>query len=109
MTSSDRNEFGNPLENEQVLKNIQAYCPYQNIKEQFYPSFLIHHPLSDGNVGYWESLKYIRKITDLNAQGCNALINFDTKSIHTGTSNILEWKKRIAVSYAFILQNINRF
>ena len=41
LTKSDYDEFGNPVESEEIFERIQSYCPYENILTCEYPSVMV--------------------------------------------------------------------
>jgi oligopeptidase B len=106
MTPNDWREFGNPLTDENAYKYIRSYCPYQNIKIQEYPSILFNISLCDGNVGYWESFKYYSKVNECKTNDSNMFLNIDKGSTHLGCSDVLHWRKKVVISYVFLLKEL---
>lgn len=66
-------EWGNPIKDATAFREISAYSPYDNIKQQFYPPILCITGISDSRVTYWEPLKWISKIRTL-MQGAGPIL-----------------------------------
>ncbi|XP_063774438.1 prolyl endopeptidase-like isoform X2 [Pseudophryne corroboree] len=62
LTVEEQEEWGNPLLNMQHYRSIEAYCPYENIKPQNYPSVLITAYENDQRVPLHGLLRYVKKL-----------------------------------------------
>lgn len=62
LTIEEEEEWGSPQTNVQHYRAIQAYCPYQNITPQNYPSILITAYENDQRVPLSGLLRYMKKL-----------------------------------------------
>ncbi|XP_067901302.1 prolyl endopeptidase-like isoform X2 [Heterodontus francisci] len=82
LTIEEQEEWGDPLSDQNLFKYIQAYCPYQNIKPQKYPSVFITAYQDDQRVPLSGLLRYTRKLRNAmavntcNTTGCQTLCIF---------------------------------
>ncbi|XP_072121087.1 prolyl endopeptidase-like isoform X3 [Mobula birostris] len=116
LTNEDQEEWGNPLSDQRLFKYIQAYCPYQNIKPQNYPSVFITAYQGDQRVPLSGLLKYTNKLR--NAVADNKCITTDkgeSPSIildirpgddHFGPSNWEQSLHEVARHYAFLYKEL---
>ncbi|XP_072121088.1 prolyl endopeptidase-like isoform X4 [Mobula birostris] len=86
LTNEDQEEWGNPLSDQRLFKYIQAYCPYQNIKPQNYPSVFITAYQGDQRVPLSGLLKYTNKLRNAVA---------DNKCITTEYTKVNEYFFRV--------------
>jgi len=102
LTKEEWTQWGNPNEKEWFDTIIQ-YCPYSNVKTNYYPHMYCTAGLHDPRVPYWEILKFVAKIreykTDLNIQ----IIRVETSQGHFGGSSRYKSIEELAEKYAFIL------
>ena len=62
LTPPEWREWGNPIEDAEVLRRLLAYSPYENVKAQAYPPILIEGGLTDPRVTYWEPAKWAQQL-----------------------------------------------
>ncbi|KFW01097.1 Prolyl endopeptidase-like, partial [Eurypyga helias] len=62
LTIEEQEEWGNPLADENSMKYIKSYCPYQNIKTQCYPSVFITAYENDQRIPLTGVLRYVQKL-----------------------------------------------
>ncbi|NXU58471.1 PPCEL protein, partial [Turnix velox] len=62
LTIEEQEEWGNPLADEKCMMYIKSYCPYQNIKTQYYPSVFITAYENDQRVPLIGILRYAQKL-----------------------------------------------
>ncbi len=101
LTTNEFKEWGNPKE-KKFYEYIKSYCPYQNIKKQPYPHIFATTGTSDIRVGYWEALKWVRKIKDNRTNNNLLLLKINTESGHAGKSRRFDYLKDVAEELAFI-------
>lgn len=113
LTQEEQEEWGNPLNDQGCFKYIQAYCPYQNIKPQNYPSILITAYRDDQRVLLSGLLKYTTKLR--NAVATNYITMGEPQSIildiqpgddHYGPTNWEQSLQEIARHYAFLYKEL---
>ncbi|KFH63989.1 hypothetical protein MVEG_09814 [Podila verticillata NRRL 6337] len=61
-------EWGNPLESQEVFEVMKAYSPYERIRNQPYPAMMIMGGLSDSRVSYAEPLKFVAKLRSVDGK-----------------------------------------
>ncbi|KAM4041159.1 prolyl endopeptidase-like [Anomaloglossus baeobatrachus] len=113
LTIEEQEEWGDPQTDAQHYRAIQAYCPYQNIALQNYPSVLITAYENDQRVVLSGLLLYVKKLRTA------ALRHFQTSTlpdwrmpnilldVHPGGSHCdsLSWEdslKKVAAQLAFL-------
>ncbi|MEO0196900.1 MAG: prolyl oligopeptidase family serine peptidase [candidate division WOR-3 bacterium] len=98
LTILEYDEWGNP-EIEEFYYYIKSYSPYDNIKEQNYPHILAISGFNDQRVRYWEPLKWIAKLRELNKSDSIICIKIHLDAGHYVGEN----KHRILREKAFII------
>lgn len=97
-------EYGSARDSK-VFNYIKSYCPYQNIKKQFYPAIYATIGLNDLRINYSEALKWITKVREFNLAKSHekpTLLRIYHNKGHF-THKISEMIKQKAEQYAFIL------
>ena len=80
-----------------------AYSPYEHIKNQVYPNFLVMTKF-DGRVGAQESIKWVAKLRDLNGNRTKVLFDLDELSGHGGPTDQYLRRRKEAIKYAFMIK-----
>lgn len=94
-------EWGDP-NNEKNYFSIKAISPYDNIRSGNYPFIFIQNDLFDYEVSFWESLKWVAKLRELEVGKNEILIDTDMEIINPyDQENRLNIK--LAKSYAFLI------
>lgn len=97
------NEDGDPNIKEYYFY-IKSYMPYENIIEQEYPNILVTTGLNDGNVRYWEPVKYVAKMRDFKKDDNILILKTDLESAHFGPSGRYDFFREEAFHFAFVLK-----
>ncbi|GCB73361.1 hypothetical protein scyTo_0002500 [Scyliorhinus torazame] len=114
LTIEEQEEWGDPLSDQNLLKYIQAYCPYQNIKPQKYPSVFITAYQDDKRVPLSGLLRYTRKLRNAAAvNACNTMdelpdiiLDIQPGGDHFGPSDWEESIYEVARHYAFLYKQL---
>ncbi|XP_051869176.1 prolyl endopeptidase-like isoform X2 [Pristis pectinata] len=116
LTKEDQEEWGNPLSDQRLFKYIQAYCPYQNIKQQNYPSVFITAYQGDQRVPLSGLLRYTTKLRNaVAANKCNTTDKDESLSIildirpgddHFGPTDWEQSLHEVARHYAFLYKEL---
>jgi oligopeptidase B len=84
VNSIEQAEFGCPLSQVDQFHYLHAYSPYQNLPSSYeqlcssFPSLFVFTSLYDSRVPYWQPLKYIAKLRQLQASKLqNYKLNID--------------------------------
>ncbi|NQZ79059.1 MAG: prolyl oligopeptidase family serine peptidase [Ekhidna sp.] len=102
LTTGEYKEWGNPKE-EEYFQYMLSYAPYENVKEQTYPSMYFTCSIHDDNVPYWEALKTAAKTREMKTDDNEVLVKISTSGGHGGGSGRFDSFLDIAQEYAFIL------
>jgi len=85
-------------------RQMRAYSPYDNIKDQSFPSVYAFSGLHDTRVNYWEPAKWIAKLREYNQSDSKMLLRTQMNSGHTGSGGRYGKLEEKAEMYGFILQ-----
>jgi oligopeptidase B len=93
LTVIEWDEWGNPLESEDVYRYMKSYTPYENVAATRYPDILAVTSLHDTRVLYVEPAKWIAKLR-ATAAG-NFLLKTEMTAGHGGVSGrYASWRER---------------
>lgn len=85
LTVGEYEEWGNPNE-KPAFDRIMKYSPYDNLKNQNYPSMFVRTALNDSQVMYWEPAKYVAKLRTLKTDSNPLLFLINMDAGHGGSS-----------------------
>ena len=104
LTPPEWNEWGNPLQSEEVYKYMQEYSPYDNVSAQSYPHIYVQAGLTDPRVTYWEPAKWVAKLRK-NKTNDDTMLVLRTQmgAGHSGATGRWDALKELAEEYAFIV------
>jgi oligopeptidase B len=105
LTVPEYEEWGNPNE-EKYFNYMLSYSPYDNLKQDSYPSMLVKTSLHDSQVMYWEPAKYVAKLRTFKTDSNPLLLVTNMKAGHGGASGRYDYLKEIAFDYAFLLREL---
>jgi oligopeptidase B len=103
LTTGEYDEWGNPEEKE-YYDYILSYSPYDNVKQQDYPSMLVTTGLHDPLVQYWEPAKWVAKLREMKTDNNLLLLYIDMDSGHSGSTGRFKSFKDTALEYAYLLK-----
>jgi len=107
LTPPEWEEWGDPIKNKSDFDYIGSYSPYDNIKEQNYPTILATSGLTDPRVTYWEATKWIAKLRSKKTNDNPLFLKTYTEAGHGGMAGRYNQIKETAFVYAFILWRNN--
>ncbi|MGV8963857.1 MAG: S9 family peptidase [Candidatus Saccharimonadaceae bacterium] len=105
LTTGEYEEWGNPNE-EEYYNYIMSYSPYDNVKAQNYPNFLITGGINDSQVLFHEPTKWVAKLRTLKTDDNIVLLHMNMESGHGGATGRYSRIKDVAFEYAFILDRV---
>ena len=105
LTIGEYEEWGNPNE-EEYYNYIKSYSPYDNVKDQDYPNFLITGGINDSQVLFHEPTKWIAKLRAFKTDDNIVLLHMNMDSGHGGATGRYSRIKDVAFEYAFILNRV---
>lgn len=80
---SNRMEFGSPMDAAE-MKNLLGFDPYYNLKSQAYPNVIVINSLNDPRVSYWQGLKYMARLRNLDTGNKKKILKTIYRSGHFG-------------------------
>ena len=105
LTTGEYEEWGNPNE-EEYYNYIKSYSPYDNVKEQNYPNFLITGGINDSQVLFHEPSKWTAKLRTFKTDDNIVLLHMNMASGHGGATGRYSRIKDVAFEFAFILNRV---
>ena len=102
LTTQEYIEWGNPNEKEAYLY-MKSYDPYSNVAKKAYPNMLVRTSLNDSQVGYWEGVKWVAKLREMNTSANPILLRVNMGAGHGGASGRYDALKDTAYDYAYML------
>ncbi|KAM5163385.1 prolyl endopeptidase-like isoform 1-T1 [Mantella aurantiaca] len=118
LTVEEEEEWGSPACNMEHYRSIESYCPYQNIRQQSYPSILITAYESDQRVPLSGLLRYVKKLRMATEQYLQSSGFPDSRmpnillDVHPGGSHCdsLPWEEslqKVAMHLSFLYNELN--
>lgn len=105
LTVTEYDEWGNPNE-EEYFKYMHSYSPYDQVKAQAYPHFLITAGINDPRVGYWEPAKWCAKLRDYKTDDHVLLLKTNLGAGHQGKSGRYGYLREVALDFAFFMDRV---
>ena len=106
LTVQEYEEWGNPGDQE-AFAYLLGYSPYENVRPQEYPAFMISAGWNDTRVGYWEALKWTQKLRK-NQLGTNPIVfRLNRNEGHLGSTDRYASLRQYAETMAFALSMIS--
>jgi oligopeptidase B len=107
LTVTEWDEWGNPLENQDVYHYMKSYSPYENIEAKNYPAILAMTSLNDTRVLYVEPAKWVAALRYTKTDDHPVLLKTEMNAGHGGISGRYERWKEAAFQYAWLLDAAN--
>jgi len=108
LTATEWEEWGNPIESEEVYRYMKSYAPYDNVEAKDYPHILALAGLNDPRVSYWEPAKWVARLRAKKTDTNTLLLKTRLDSGHGGPSGRYEAFREVAFVYAFILDSLEK-
>lgn len=108
LTPPEWREWGNPIEDAEVLRRLLSYSPYENVKAQKYPPMLIEAGLTDPRVTYWEPAKWAQQLRARMTGGGPILLKTNMEAGHGGASGRYDELDEVALRQAFAIEATSR-
>lgn len=103
LTVTEWDEWGNPLDDEDVYFYMKSYSPYENITARSYPPILAMTSLNDTRVHYVEPAKWVAALRYTTTDAHQVLLKTQMNAGHGGISGRYERWKETAFCYAWVL------
>ncbi len=108
LTVIEWEEWGNPMESEDVYRCMRSYTPYENVQPVRYPAIFATGGLSDPRVGYHEPTKWVQHLrrTVTNRDDRPILLRMEMGAGHGGPSGRYDAWRHEAEILAFALWQV---
>ncbi|HEY7705460.1 MAG TPA: S9 family peptidase [Acidimicrobiia bacterium] len=105
LTVAEWEEWGNPIDPEQY-EWLRAYSPYENLDHCPHPAVLATAGLNDTRVAYWEPLKWVARMREVDQGPGPILLHTNWEAGHGGrTGRYAAWEDE-AFMLAFLLDRL---
>jgi oligopeptidase B len=108
LTVTEWDEWGNPIEDENIYFYMKSYSPYENVVARDYPPILAMTSLNDTRVLYVEPAKWVAALRYTKTDGNPVLLKTEMSAGHGGISGRYERWKEAAFQYAWVLATADR-
>ncbi len=109
LTVGEWEEWGNPLESEQIYTMMRGYTPYENIRAVDYPAILVTTGLNDTRVYYVEPAKWVARLREtVTSDPLTRPILLKTEMVagHGGKTGRYDAWRESAFEIAFVLDQL---
>ena len=106
LTVIEWEEWGNPVESEDVYRYMKSYSPYENLEAKDYPAILATAGLNDPRVGYHEPAKWVAKLRVTKTDDRPLLLKTEMGAGHAGPSGRYDLWRDQAFVMAFLIEAI---
>lgn len=103
LTAPEYEQWGNPHE-KVAYDYMKTYSPYDNVGALAYPNILAVTGYHDSQVQYWEPMKWVAKIREIQSGKNLVLLKTNMDAGHSGASGRFEHLRETALEYAFFLK-----
>jgi hypothetical protein len=87
---------------------MKTYCPYNNVKQQYYPNMLVIAGMNDPRVAYFEPAKWVAKLRHtIPSDSEKLLILRVQEGGHGGSIGQYSHLEELAYEYAFLISCLN--
>jgi oligopeptidase B len=108
LTATEHEEWGNPIESEEVYRYMKSYSPYDNVEAKPYPNLLVVSGMNDPRVSYWEPAKWVARLRAVKTDDNTILLKTHMEAGHGGPSGRYDALREDAFVYAFALDLLSR-
>ena len=105
LTMIEREEWGNPTDDEEAYWRMKSYSPYDNVREVRYPRMLVTGGLNDPRVSYFEPTKWVQKLRAAHPDNADrVLLKMERAAGHHGPSGRYRAWRDWAFELAFAIE-----
>jgi oligopeptidase B len=112
LTIGEWEEWGNPDASASAYRTMKSYSPYDNVRGanddgtlRSYPDVFVAGGLNDSRVGFWEPVKWVLKLRDVNPANV-AYLKTEMGAGHGGPSGRYDAWRDEALVLSFIISEI---
>ena len=106
LTTNEWEEWGNPDADPLVYRTMKSYSPYDNLRDDKYPTLYVTGGLNDSRVGFWEPTKWVQALRFRNPDN-EVYLKMEMGAGHGGPSGRYDTWRDEAGTLAFIVDQIN--
>jgi oligopeptidase B len=107
LTVTEREEWGNPTDDEDAYWRMRSYSPYDNVRPLRYPRMLVTGGMNDPRVSYREPTKWVQKLRASHLDNNErVLLKMEAGSGHHGPSGRYQAWRDWAFELAFALEAV---
>jgi oligopeptidase B len=103
LTTNEFDEWGNPTQKD-YYDYMLSYSPYDQIKQQAYPTVFVGTGLWDSQVQYFEPAKYVAKLRDYKTNDNPVVFRVNMEAGHGGKSGRFQRYKETSEQFAYMLE-----
>ncbi|MDO5728460.1 MAG: S9 family peptidase [Actinomycetaceae bacterium] len=109
LTVGEWDEWGNPLESEEIYRVMAAYSPYENVQSVRYPTIFAETSLNDIRVSFVEPLKWMQRLREVTEVGSDNPVVLTVEEVagHGGGSGRSKKWDEVARRWAFLLSTLD--
>jgi oligopeptidase B len=105
LTMTEREEWGNPTDDEEAYWRMKGYSPYDNVRAVRYPRMLVTGGLNDPRVSYFEPTKWVQKLRASHPENLGRVVlKMEMGAGHRGPSGRYRAWRDWAFELAFALE-----
>ena len=106
LTQIEWDEWGNPLESEEIYRAMCAYSPYENVKDAPYPAMFVTAGINDPRVRFWEPAKWVLELREKTTSGREVLLKTEMGAGHFGSTGRYDAWRDEAEVLAFLIDRL---
>lgn len=105
LTVTEYEEWGNPIDDASARYMLE-YSPYDNVRAQPYPHLLVTSGINDPRVAYWEPVKWVARLRQMNTSHNPILLKMDLGAGHGGASGRYDRLREVALEFAYLIDRL---
>lgn len=106
LTVMEWEEWGNPVESDEVYAYMRSYSPYENVEAKSYPAILVTAGLNDPRVSVHEPAKWVARLRATQTGDRPLLLKTEMGAGHGGPSGRYDAWRDEAFVLAFAVTNV---
>lgn len=106
LTAIEWDEWGNPLESEEIYRAMKSYSPYENVVQADYPAMWVSGGLNDPRVRFWEPAKWVLELREKNTGDRPILLKTEMGAGHFGSTGRYDAWRDEAEVLAFLVTSL---
>jgi oligopeptidase B len=108
LTSVEREEWGDPLQDPDVYACMKSYSPFENVGDHAYPPMLVTAALNDARVGWAEPARWVARLRAVTGARERLRLRLELGPGHLGASAHHDAWREAAFALAFLVDTVGR-